>query len=158
MRFFFNFINLNIFSALNGGECFMSQDQVNPLGLLVRPGVQEMSLDSIRTENAALNNLMASKSSSYIVKNSSTGYYQNRVRKELNYVVGAETYTKDNGKHLEIVKMVRLFYISCNIGNPKCLLIIFLAFLELFIRQCKLFQVSMSNQQFAKKSRGYYFY
>jgi uncharacterized protein YigE (DUF2233 family) len=92
--------------ALNGGECYMSQDQVNPLGLLVRPGVQEMPLDSIRTENAALNNFMVSKSTNYIIKNSSTGYYQNRVRRELNYVVGAETYTKDNGKRLQIVKMV----------------------------------------------------
>lgn len=84
----------------------MSPNQVNPLGLLVRPGVQEMSLESIRTENNALNNLIASKSSNYNAKNSSTGYYQNRVRRELNYIVGAETYTKDNGKRLEIVKMV----------------------------------------------------
>jgi len=84
----------------------MSQDQVNPLGLLVRPGVQEMPLDSISTENNALNNYMISKSTISIMKNSSSGYYQNRVRREQNYVVGAETYVKDNGKHVEIVKMV----------------------------------------------------
>lgn len=84
----------------------MSQDQVNPLGLPVRPGVQEMPLDSISTENNVLNNYMISKSTISIMKNSSSGYYQNRVRREQNYVVGAETYVKDNGKHVEIVKMV----------------------------------------------------
>lgn len=84
----------------------MSQDQVNPLGLPVRPGVQEMPLDSISTENNVLNNYMISKSTISIMKNNSSGYYQNRVRREQNYVVGAETYVKDNGKHVEIVKMV----------------------------------------------------
>lgn len=34
----------------------MSQGQVNPLGLTVRPGIQEMPLDSIRTGNITLNN------------------------------------------------------------------------------------------------------
>lgn len=93
-------------SAISGGECFMSQGQVNPLGLPVRPGVQEMPLDSISTENTALNSHMMSKSTTSMIKNSSSGYYQNRVRREQNYVVGAETYVKDNGKHIEVVKMV----------------------------------------------------
>lgn len=88
----------------------MSQGQVNPLGLLIRPGIQEISLDSIHNENLNLNNLMSSKSTSDSMKNSSSGYYQNRVRREQNYVVNAETYTKENGKKSEIVKMVR-----CNI-------------------------------------------
>jgi len=81
-------------------------NQINPLGLPVRPGVQEMPLDSINTENNVLNNYMISKSTISIMKNGSSGYYQNRVRREQNYVVGAETYVKDNGKHVEIVKMV----------------------------------------------------
>lgn len=95
----------------------MSQGQVNPLGLKTRPGVQEMPLDSIRRENVALNNLMSSKSTINTVKNGS-GYYQNRIRREQNYVVGAETYVKDNGKHLKIVKMVRFvtqYYCTYNI-------------------------------------------
>lgn len=83
----------------------MSQGQVNPLGLKTRPGVQEMPLDSIRREDAALNNLMSSKSTINTMKNGS-GHYQNRIRRDQNYIVGAETYFKDNGKHLEIVKMV----------------------------------------------------
>ncbi|XP_060847943.1 integrin alpha-PS1 isoform X2 [Rhopalosiphum padi] len=100
--------------AISGGECFMSQEQVNPLGLAVRPGVQEMPLDSISTENIVLNNYMMSKSTSSIMKNSSSGYYQNRVRREQNNVVSAETSVNDNGKHEEIVKM------NCLVGNAKC--------------------------------------
>lgn len=84
----------------------MIQGQVNPLGLPVRPGVQEMPLDSISTENIALNSHMMSKTTTSMIKNSSSGYYQNRVRREQNYVVGAETYVKDNGRHIEVVKMV----------------------------------------------------
>lgn len=94
--------------ALSGGECYMSQGQVNPLGLTTRPGVQEMPLDTIRSENIALNNLMSSKLSTNSMKNNSGGYYLNRVRREQNFVVGPETYTKENGKHLEIVKMVSI--------------------------------------------------
>jgi len=91
----------------------MSQGQVNPLGLPVRPGVQEMPLDSISTENIALNNHIISKTTTSMIKNSSSGYYQNRVRREQNYVVGAETYVKDNGKHIEVVKMVGNINILC---------------------------------------------
>ncbi|XP_003246766.1 integrin alpha-PS1 isoform X2 [Acyrthosiphon pisum] len=100
--------------AISGGECYMTQGQVNPLGLPVRPGVQEMPLDSISTENIALNSHMISKTTTSIIKNSSSGYYQNRVRREQNYVVGAETYVKDNGKHIDVVKM------NCLVGNAKC--------------------------------------
>lgn len=95
----------------------MSQGQVNPLGLPVLPGVQEMPLDSISTENIALNNHIMSKTTTSMIKNSSSGYYQNRVRREQNYVVGAETYVKDNGKHIEVVKMVR----NINIVRMVCL-------------------------------------
>lgn len=123
--------------AISGGECYISSDLVNPLGLPIRPGVQEMPLDNIRTDNIALSNLLSSKAPSNSMKNSS-GYYLNRIRREQNYVIGAETYVKDDGKHVEIVKMV--FYISaiknvyffffkfnfcvlqnCLVGNAKCI-------------------------------------
>ncbi|VVC46162.1 Hypothetical protein CINCED_3A016546 [Cinara cedri] len=100
--------------ALSGGECYMSQGQVNPLGLPMRPGIQEMPLDTIRSENIALNNLMSSKLSTNMIKNSSGGYYQNRIRREQNYIIQPETYIKENEKHLEIVKM------NCLLGNAKC--------------------------------------
>lgn len=88
----------------------MSQGQVNPLGLTVRPGIQEMPLDSIHTGNIALNNRMFSKETTTLVKNS-TDYYHNRIRREQNYVIGSETYI-ENGKRLEIVKMVCYKYID----------------------------------------------
>jgi hypothetical protein len=100
--------------ALNGGECLMSQDQVNPLNLLARPGIQEIPLDNIRSENMALTNFMSQKSTTNTIKNSS-GYYQNRIRRQQNYVVGVETYTDENGKKTEIVKM------NCLVGNAKCI-------------------------------------
>lgn len=85
---------------------------MNPLGLSVRPGVQEISLDTINTGNIVLNSHISSKVSSNLIKNSSTGYHQNRIRREQNYIIGPETYNIDNGKHLEIVKMVICIYWS----------------------------------------------
>lgn len=93
----------------------MSQGQVNPLGLPMRPGIQEMPLDTIRSENMALNNFMSSKLSTNTIKNSSSGHYQNRIRREQNYIIGPETYVKENGKHLEIVKMVSIVNVHMNI-------------------------------------------
>ncbi|XP_050439552.1 integrin alpha-PS1 isoform X2 [Adelges cooleyi] len=99
--------------TLGGGECFLAQDQVNPLNLIVRPGVQEMPFENMHKENPGLYDFLNSKTTNYEMKNS-TGFYQNRIRRDLNYFVGAETYTKENGKHQEIVKM------NCLIGNAKC--------------------------------------
>lgn len=79
----------------------MSPRQVNPLDLSLRPGVQETSLDNIRLDNIALNNHMASKSSTNMEKNSSTGYNLNRIRREQNYVIGTESYVKDKGLETE---------------------------------------------------------
>lgn len=123
--------------ALSGGECFIPQEQVNPLGLIGRPGVQEVPLDTINTGNIVLNSQLSSKVSNYQIKNSSTSYHQNRIRREHNYKFSPETYNIDNGKHLEIIKMVICIYIhqsmgnnlliklfalqNCLIGNAKCL-------------------------------------
>lgn len=92
----------------------MSKGQVNPLGLIVRPGIQEMPLDSIRTGNIALNNRIFSKETTTTLVKNNTDYYRNRIRREQNYVVGSETYI-ENGKHLEIVKMVsyKLICVLC---------------------------------------------
>lgn len=83
----------------------MKAGYVNPLDLKIRPGIQEMPLESIRTENDALNNLMSSKLTVNTMKNN-TSYYKNRVRRENIYSFGSETYTLKNGKHVEVVKMV----------------------------------------------------
>lgn len=88
----------------------MSQGQVNPLGLPVRPGVKEMPLDSIRTGNIALNNRILSKETRTTLVKNNTDYYHNRIRREQNYVIGSETYI-ENGKRLEIVKMVSYTFI-----------------------------------------------
>lgn len=87
----------------------MPENQINPMHLLVRPGGQEVPFDNISSENSALNSFMSSKSTLTTKKSNSSVYYQNRVRREQNYVMGAEIYTKDNGKSLEIVKMVSCF-------------------------------------------------
>lgn len=84
----------------------MSDGQVNPMNLLIRPGVQEMPLDSIRSENIAINSFMTSKFTTNSIKSNNSGYYQNRIRREQNYVIGVETYVKDNGKISDIVKVV----------------------------------------------------
>lgn len=88
--------------ALSGGACYMSQGQVNPLGL---QSVQESPLDTVRSENMVL----GSKLSTNIMKNSSGGYYQNRIRREQhNNIVHPETFVNENDKHQEIVKMVSI--------------------------------------------------
>lgn len=100
-------MNFTFVLALSGGECFIPQEQVNPLGLSMRPGVQEIPLDTINTGNIVLNGQISSKEPSNPIKNSSTSYLHNRIRRELNYGISPpETYNVDNGKHLEIVKMV----------------------------------------------------
>ena len=96
----------NTRSVISGGECFICQGYVNPLGLPVRSGIQEMPLDSFSTENIVLNNYMMPKSTTGMIKNSSSGYYQNRVRRDQNYGVVVETYVNDDGKHIEVIKMV----------------------------------------------------
>ncbi|XP_050530461.1 integrin alpha-PS1 isoform X2 [Daktulosphaira vitifoliae] len=98
--------------SLGGGECILASGQVNPLNLIVRPGVQEIPLENFRKDNS-LNNLLNSKTVTSETKNS-TGFYQNRIRREENYILGAETYINDNGKPKEIVKM------DCLLGNAQC--------------------------------------
>lgn len=84
----------------------MPENQINPMNLLVRPGSQEIPLDNVRSENVALNSFMSSKFTTNSKKSNSSVYYQNRVRRDNNYVIVPETYIKDNGKPLEIVKLV----------------------------------------------------
>lgn len=75
------------------------------MGLPIRPGVQEISLNGIQSHSSALNNLMTSKSTTNVIKNS-TGFHQNRIRRDQNPIVGPETYTEDMGNNHEIVKIV----------------------------------------------------
>lgn len=89
----------------------MLPGQVNPLGLLIRPEIQEMSLNNIHTADMNLNNLMFTKSTFNSMKSNSSGYYQNRIRREENHI-NPEVYVKENDKNLEIVKMVNIVYIN----------------------------------------------
>lgn len=88
----------------------MSEGQVNPMNLLTRPGVQEIPLDSsMLAAGITFNNFVSSKLTTNSIKNNSGGFYQNRIRRDQNFVIGAESYSKNNGKNLEIVKMVCFF-------------------------------------------------
>lgn len=131
---------------MSGGNCFMSLRQVNPLNLPLRPGVQETSLDNIRLENIALNNHMASKLSTNVVKNSSTGYNLNRIRREQNYIVGAETYVKNKGKQLEVKMVCHITYSFRKMFDCFHLCLYVLNSLGLFEGKCQMFQVSLSNK------------
>lgn len=86
----------------------MSQDHVNPLGLLVRPGGHDLPLshESVGTLKHASVDRTDLRSTSDTMKNGSAEYSRNRVRRELDYVVGAESYVRNNEKPLRIVKMV----------------------------------------------------
>lgn len=95
----------------------MSQEHVNPLGLLVRSGVHDVVLshESIGTVKDALVNQMDLNSTTDIMKNSDEEYYLNRVRRELNYIVSAEPYVRNKEKPLRIVKIVRRTHICGSI-------------------------------------------
>lgn len=89
----------------------MLPGQVNPLGLAVRPEIQEMPLNSVHTEDINLSNLMFSKSTFTSMKSNNSGYFQNRIRREENHI-NPEVYIKNNEKNLEIVKMVNFVNIK----------------------------------------------
>lgn len=129
-------------SALSGGECLLlPPGQVNPMGLPNRPGVQEMSLSGIHSHSSALNNFMISKSTANIMKNS-TGFHQNRIRRDQSYIVGPETYVEDYKNNLEIVKMVCIS-IHCTLGLSN---FTNLYAIGLFTGKRQMFQDSLSNQ------------
>lgn len=83
----------------------MSQEHLNPLGLLVRSGGHDefLSHASIATVRKQVDSIPFTN----IIKNSSTEHYHDRVRRELNDVFGAESYVRNNKKPLRIIKMVR---------------------------------------------------
>lgn len=86
------------YSAFSGGDCLIPPGQFNPLGLLIRPGGQEISLNSIHSHSSAFKHFATSKST--------TNVHQNRFRRDQSYVVGSETYVYDNGNNSKVVKMV----------------------------------------------------
>lgn len=92
-------------SGLSGGECFIPLGQVNPLGLPIRPGIEEKSLDENQSHSTVPKNRTTSESTTYVVENS-TGIHHNRFRRDQNYVVGHETYFKDNRNNSKAVKIV----------------------------------------------------
>ncbi|XP_025410272.1 integrin alpha-PS1 isoform X2 [Sipha flava] len=103
-----------VVKALNGGTCNISQEYINPLGLLVRSEVHDVlhpheSIDSVKD---ALVNQMDLNSTTD--KNSGKEYYLNRVRRELNNIVNTESYVRNKEKPLRFVK------IDCLLGNAEC--------------------------------------
>ncbi|XP_046678845.1 integrin alpha-PS1 isoform X2 [Homalodisca vitripennis] len=89
--------------ALSGGECFMAPNQVNPLGLVDRPGLLEVPLDG------------STPVPPYNVSQEGNGEGQRtRRRRDAEMVVTAETYKDKDGRIHRVVNM------NCLLGTAKC--------------------------------------
>ncbi|XP_049862798.1 integrin alpha-PS1 isoform X1 [Schistocerca gregaria] len=85
--------------AIGGGQCYMEPEQVNPLGLVQRPGVDETPLEAL---------IMISD-------NEANASASTRRKRDTEMVIRAELQTDKDGRQRQIVTM------SCSQGSAKCI-------------------------------------
>jgi len=96
--------------ALSGGECFMAPNQVNPLGLVTRPGLLETPLEVVGGTAVPAYNVTRDTDAD----TESEGGGRVRRRRDAEMVVRTETFLDKDGRKHRVVNM------NCLLGTAKC--------------------------------------
>lgn len=102
-----------MFSDQSNGECFITEREINPLNLTIRPGAQEPYLENLEMNPFTTSGKLSFSSyekrhneSSRKIEYTSLG---NKIRRKRdNDVIKAEAYTDKDGQRKHVVNMVRL--------------------------------------------------
>lgn len=103
---------INIVPAIGGGKCHAPSRDINPLGLKVRPGVDEPPLENLRMEPFLLSGAPG-RAEGPGFYNRSAELRNRRERRDSEMVVKPEAYTDKDGIRHHVVNMVR----------PNCLVV-----------------------------------